>query len=67
MMTNGKKYEQPKEFEEFVTPRELQEKSLKYAKGLVDKALASLAAGNEGEAARLLLELVLMTVTPVLG
>jgi hypothetical protein len=67
MMTNGKKYERPKELEEFVTPKELQEKSLRYAKDLVDKALASLAAGNQGETSKLLLELVLMTVTPVSG
>jgi hypothetical protein len=67
MMTNGKKYEKPKELEEFVTPAELQEKSMKYAKSLVDKALVSLEAGNKAETARLLLELVLMTVTPVSG
>jgi hypothetical protein len=67
MMTNGKKFEKPKDLEEFVTPAELQEKSIKYVKSLVDKALGSLRAGNKGETAKLLLELVLMTVTPIAG
>jgi hypothetical protein len=67
MMTNGKKFEPPKELEEFVTPAELQEKIHKFMKGLVDRTLQSLEAGNAGETARLLLEMVLMTMTPVTG
>jgi hypothetical protein len=66
-MTNGKKYERPKELDEFVTPAEAQEKSRKYGRGLVDSALAAIDAGKPGEAARLLLELVLMIVTPISG
>ena len=67
MMTNGKKYETPKELEVFVIPTEAQEKAQKYAKKLMDEALAALAKGNKGETARLLLEIVLMVVTPVSG
>ncbi len=67
MMTNGKKYETPKELEVFVTPAEAQEKAQKYAKKLMDGALAALAKGNKGETAKLLLEMVLMVVNPVSG
>ena len=67
MMTNGKKYERPKELDEFVTPAEAQEKGQKYAQKLVEQALANLEVKNEGETAKLLLELVLMIVTPVSG
>ena len=67
MMTNGKKFEKPKELEEFVTPAEAQEKAQKYAKKLVDQALTGLEEGNKGVTAKLLLELVLMIVTPVSG
>jgi len=67
MMTNGKKYETPKELEVFVTPAEAQEKAQKYAKKLMDEALAALAKGNKSETAKLLLEMVLMVVTPVSG
>lgn len=67
MLTNGKKYERPKELDEFVTPGEAQEKARKYASELVDEALASLEDGNELETAKLLLELVLMIVTPISG
>ncbi|UCE36216.1 MAG: hypothetical protein JSW00_11805 [Thermoplasmata archaeon] len=67
MMTNGKKYEKPKELDEFVTPAEAEEKARKYAKQLVDEALGHLEDGNAGETARLLLELVLMIVTPTSG
>lgn len=67
MLTDGKKYEKPKELDEFVTPGEAQEKARKYAIELVDKALARLEDGNELETARLLLELVLMIVTPISG
>ena len=67
MLANGKKYEKPKELEEFVTPGEAQEKARKLANELVDKALASLEEGHELETAKLLLELVLMIVTPISG
>lgn len=66
-MTNGRKYERPKELDEFVTPAEAQEKAQKYAQKLVDAALGQIDAGNLGEAARLLLELVLMIVMPISG
>jgi len=66
-MTNGKKYERPKELDEFVTPAEAQEKSQKYGQKLVDEALGQIDADKLGEAARLLLELVLMIVTPISG
>lgn len=67
MLTNGRKYEKPKELDEFVTPEEAQEKGRKYATELVDRAIASLGDGNELETAKLLLELVLMIVTPISG
>ncbi len=66
-MTNGARFEPPKELQEFVTPREFQEKSLKYMKGLVDQAQASLAAGRTAETAKTLLEIALMVMTPVAG
>jgi hypothetical protein len=66
-MTNGKKYERPKELDEFITPAEAQEKSRKYGQKLVESAIAEIDAGRPGEAARLLLELVLMIVTPISG
>jgi hypothetical protein len=67
MLTDGKKYEKPKELDEFVTPAEAQDKARKYAMELVDKALANLDSGKELETAKLLLELVLMVVTPISG
>jgi hypothetical protein len=67
MMTNGQKYQTPKELDVFVTPAEAQEKAMKHAKKLVDKALSELEEGNPGETAKILLELVLMTVTPISG
>jgi hypothetical protein len=66
-MTNGRKYERPKELDEFVTPAEAQEKGQKYGQKLVEAALGQIEAGKPGEAARLLLELVLMIVTPISG
>ena len=66
-MTDGRKYERPKELDEFVTPTEAQEKAQKYGQNLVDEALGQIDAGKPGEAARLLLELVLMIVTPISG
>jgi len=67
MMTDGKKYEKPEELDEFVTPAEAQEKARKYAQKLIDEALSHLEEGNKEETARLLLELVLMIVTPISG
>jgi len=67
MMTNGQKYQMPEELDVFVTPAEAQEKAMKYAKKLVEKALSELEDGNPGETAKILLELVLMTVTPISG
>lgn len=67
MITLGKKFEMPKELDEFVTPAEAQDKSQKHAKKLVEEALGRLEVGNEGEAARLLLGVVLMVVTPLSG
>jgi len=66
-MTNGKKYEKPKELDEFVTPAEAQEKAQKYGQKMVEAALAEIDAGKPGEAARFILELVLMIVTPMSG
>ena len=67
MLTDGQKYEKPKELDEFVTPAEAQEKARKYAMELVNKAMTSLDKGNELQTAKLLLELVLMIVTPISG
>ena len=67
MMTNGKKFEPPKELEEFVTPAELQDKTQRYLKGLVARTVQSLEAGDTKETARLLLEMALMIATPVTG
>ena len=66
-MTNGVKYEPPKDLQQFVTPAELQAKSQNYLKGLVDHAQTSLAAGTPAETAKTLLEIVLMIMTPVGG
>ena len=65
MMTNGQKFQTPKELDEFVTPDEAQEKAMKYTRNLMDKALVELDAGNPGVTAKLLVEFVLMIVTPV--
>lgn len=67
MLTNGKKYQSPAELGDFVTPAELQERTSRYAKGLIGRALEALDAGDEERAAALLLEFVLMTITPVEG
>ena len=67
MMTGGKKYERPKELDEFVTMEGAQQKSRKYCAALVDDALAALERGDEGGAAIRLLQLVLAVVTPVAG
>jgi geranylgeranyl pyrophosphate synthase len=67
MITNGQKYQKPEELDEFVTPQEAQEKALKYSKALVKKALSELDSGHNEDSAKLLLELVLMIVTPISG
>lgn len=67
MITGGIKYQKPADLDEFVTPAELQEKSLKYAKKLVDDACTSVRQSQDGKAAKLILELLLMIVTPVSG
>lgn len=67
MITNGQKYQKPKELDEFVTPSEAQDKAMRYAKKLIAKALAELELGHKENAARPLLELVLMVITPISG
>ena len=67
MITNGQKYQKPEELDEFVTPAEAQEKALNYAKDLIAKSLSELETDHKENAARLLLELVLMVVTPISG
>jgi len=64
MMTGGRKYEMPEELDEFVTPAELQEKTVRYVERLVTQSLQALEGGNGQDTARLLLEIVLMTMTP---
>jgi len=64
MMTDGRRYEMPEELDEFVTPAELQEKTLRYVDGLVAQSLEALEGGNRQETARILLEIALMTITP---
>lgn len=67
MVTEGVKYQKPDELDEFITPAEAQEKAMKYAKKLIKDALISVKQGNVGKAARLILELVLLVVTPLAG
>lgn len=67
MVTGGVKYQKPPKLDEFVTPAEAQGKALKYARQLVEDALANVRQGDEGGAAKLILELVLLTVTPISG
>lgn len=67
MVTNGQKYQKPKELDEFVTPSEAQEKAMKYAKGLIEKALTELKSDHKEKTAKHLLELVLMIITPTSG
>ncbi len=64
MMTEGGKWEMPQELDEFVTPAELQEKTLRYVERLVTQSLEALEDGDRQGAARLLLEIVMMTITP---
>ena len=67
MVTEGVKYQKPPELDEFITPAEAQEKALKYAKKLVEHARTSVRNGKDGNAAKLILELVLLIVTPISG
>ena len=67
MITNGQKYQKPKELDEFITPSEAQDKAMKYAKDLISRSLSELESGHKEKAAKFLLELVLMVVTPVSG
>jgi len=67
MMTNGRRYEIPAELSQFVTPAELQEKTLRHMDSLVTQGLRSFDAGNRQDAARILLEIVLLTMTPSPG
>ena len=67
MITNGQKFQKPEELDEFVTPSEAQEKALNYAKELIAKSLSELESDHRDIAAKLLLELVLMVVTPISG
>ena len=67
MVTEGVKYLKPPELDDFVTPAEAQEKAVKYAKKLVEEARTNANLGNEKEAAKRILELVLLIVTPVSG
>jgi alpha-L-fucosidase len=67
MITNGQKYQRPEELDEFVTPSEAQQKAMKYAKNLIEESLVELESGYAENAAKSLLELVIMVVTPVSG
>jgi hypothetical protein len=67
MITNGQKYQKPEELDVFVTPSEAQEKALNYAKQLVAESLSELDVGHNKNAARSILELVLMIITPTSG
>lgn len=67
MMTNGRRYEIPAELSQFVTPAELQEKTLRHIDSLVTRSVQSVEAGHSQDAARILLEIVLLTMTPSPG
>ena len=67
MITNGQKYQRPEELDEFVTPAEAQHKAISYAKNLIEKSLIDLESGNTENAAKYLLEVVILVVTPVSG
>lgn len=67
MVSNGQKFQAPPELDEFVTPSEAQEKAIKYCRKLIADARSHVRKGEEIEAARMLLGLVLMIVTPVQG
>ena len=67
MLTNGQKYQPPKELDEFITPQQAMEKARQYAEKLVDQALKDYRAGNHLQTSQKLVELVLMIVTPISG
>jgi hypothetical protein len=67
MLTNGLKYEPPKELDDFVTPQEATVKAREYAENLVKQALENHRQGDHLLAARKLVELVLIIVTPIEG
>lgn len=67
MITNGQKYQRPDELDEFVTPAEAQQKAISYTKNLIEKSLFELESGNTENAAKYLLEVVILVVTPVSG
>jgi hypothetical protein len=66
-LIEGKKYQRPNEQDEFVTPSEAQDKAMKYAKKLIANALAEMDSGHKENAAKPLLELVLVVVIPISG
>lgn len=67
MMTNGRRYEIPRDLSRFVTPAELQDKTMRHMDRLIAQSLRSLDSGDRPDAARILLELVLLTMTPSPG
>ena len=67
MVSDGQRFKAPPELDDFITPSEAQEKATKYCRKLIADARSHVREGKEIEAARLLLALVLMIVTPVQG
>jgi hypothetical protein len=67
MLTNGQKYQTPRELDDFVTPDQAMEKARIYAGKLVKRALEDYKAGNHPQSAKKLVELALMIVTPMSG
>ena len=67
LLTNGQKYEKPKDLDQFVTMEEAQAKSRAYCSTLATNALAAIDHGRTSEAATLLLQLVLAVITPMSG
>ncbi len=67
MLTDGQKYEPPKELDEFVTPQQATELARQYFEKLVERTLKEYRTGNQLQAAQNLVELVLMIVTPISG
>ena len=67
MMTDGRRYEVPPALSVFVTPAELQAKVVRHIDSLVTESLRSFDAGRRQDAARILLEIVLLTMTPSPG
>jgi hypothetical protein len=67
MIANGKRFEPPKHLDEFVTAAEAREGVIVHVRGLTEEALRSLGAGNKERSAAFLLEIVLLTITPIQG